>query len=138
MKKLILLISVIVLLMALSPTMVLAGSKNMNGENGDQGTEKVNGKDGCQANVHSGDRWVYVPSSAFPESPYYHEWKGGPCCPSNVLASTIGAVSIYTLPNQCCNGPDYLPGTTDIYEPAPGNHCLCFADRGYPDILFPP
>ncbi len=130
---------------------VFAGNKNQNDEtNGksvERGTGKANGLDGCAPPAQSGDRWVYVPSDLLDEflaaiginPPYdfYHEWVGGPCCPSNAYPDP--AVSLYPLPNQCGNPPDYFPAPPiESGEAVPGNHCLCFAIRGYPFIFFPP
>jgi len=107
--------------MALSGGAVLAGDNNQNGENGNQGTDKVNGKDGCRAG--GGNYWVYI-DSELPPWILSHEWEGGPCCPSNE-PSEFGP-NFYPVPNQCCNPPDNGP------TGQPGNHCLCFAMRGYP------
>lgn len=131
-----------VLLLMIIPTfMVYAGSKNQNGENGSQGTGILNGLDGCRAGENSGNYWVYVPSQTLDfygfTDAYFHEWMGGPCCPSN-MNSDIG--NDYPLPNQCCNGPDYLPdflGGAQTGEQAPGNHCECFEIRGYPFSILP-
>jgi hypothetical protein len=127
--------------------LAFAGSKNQNGDHGTQGTEIVNGLDGCAPGLQAGNRWVYVPSDTLDvflaiigvPQPWniFHEWEGGPCCPSNTLS---GIGSDYPLPNQCCNGPDYLPedlGGFPTGEHAPGNHCVCFEIRGYPFILIP-
>ncbi len=152
MKKKIILMMLVVMLVStlvLSTPAVLAGNKNQNDEtNGksvERGTGKVNGQDGCVPPAKSGDRWVYVPSGLLDgiladmgiPGPYdsYHEWKGGPCCPSNML-SDVG--SNHPLPNQCCNGPDYFPAPpVESGESGPGNHCVCFGIRGYPFILLP-
>jgi hypothetical protein len=123
MRKIMLVVAVIaVTLMALSSGAAIAGDKNQNDEKGrgTQGTDKVNGKDGCRPDVMSGNYWVYMPDPP-PWAP--HEWEGGPCCPSNELATDYG--SELPLPNQCCNPPDYV-------HPQPGNHCECFHLRGYP------
>lgn len=121
---------------------VFAGNKNANGDHGVQGTDKLNGKEGCRPGLNSGDRWVYVPSDLLDDfglsDPYFHEWMGGPCCPSNTLS---GLGNNYPLPNQCCNGPDYLPDSMGGFptgEQGPGNHCECFEIRGYPYVLLPP
>jgi hypothetical protein len=152
MKKALLIVAVIVLAMTLSPMAVLAGTGNQNGDNGkssERGTEKINHKEGCRPNT-TREYWVYMgnplidvlmdllgappPPSENPD--YYNEWKGGPCCPSNEPSETTNA---YPKPNQCCNGPDleiipgpFPPFPIEISEPAPGNHCLCFALQGYP------
>ena len=124
MRKIMLVAAVIVvILMALSAGAVLAGDNNQNGDHGSQGTERENGKDGCQA--RGGDYWVYIDSVLPPE--WSHEWEGGPCCPSNEPATDYG--SSLPLPNQCCNPPD-IP--FDGEGGHPGNHCLCFFMRGYP------
>jgi len=53
---------------------------------------------------------------------------GAKCCASNVYVDP--AISIYPLPNQCCNPPDPLYPQTEY---TPGNHCLCFAMRMFPE-----
>ncbi len=94
-----------------------AGSKNQNGEHGTQGTDIINGLDGCRPNTQSGDYNVYVPSDVvdgfldlfgIPQESwwFFHEWQGGPCCPSNTLSAEGNN---YPLPNECCNVPDFLP-----------------------------
>ena len=143
MKRIILVVVSIVLLITLFPTTVLAGDRNANGDNGSQGTGILNGKDGCRPGVQSGDYWVYIPSPLLDSfgltDSYYHEWLGGPCCPSNI-SSGIG--NDYPLSNQCCNGPDYAPEGPPLFgaptgEQAPGNHCECFELRGYPWAILP-
>ena len=132
-RKLLVILAIIVL--ALPLNIALAGSKNQNGENGAQGTDKINDKEGCRPNENAGNYWVYIPTELIPPEPsFLHEWEGGPCCPSNILS---GIGENYPLPNECCNGPDHLPFPpfTPTGESAPGNHCLCFALRGYPEIL---
>jgi hypothetical protein len=134
-------ITSILLLMMIPTFIAYAGSKNQNGENGSQGTDKLNGLYGCRAGLNSGNYWVYVPSQTLDgygfTAAYFHEWEGGPCCPYN-MDSDIG--NDYPLPNECCNGPDYLPdflGGAATGEQAPGNHCECFEIRGYPLSILP-
>ena len=135
-RKLLVILTIITL--ALPLNVAFAGSKNQNGENGAQGTDKINDKEGCRPNENAGNYWVYIPTELIPPEPsFLHEWEGGPCCPSNILS---GIGENYPLPNECCNGPDHLPpemggGLTGEY--APGNHCLCFAYRGYPEAAIP-
>ena len=129
-RKLQVLMAIIVL--ATPVYVAFAGSKNRNGDNGAQGTDKLNDREGCRPNAHAGNYWVYIPSEFLPPEPLFHEWEGGPCCPSNTLS---GIENDYPLPNECCNGPDTLPFPPFIGEPSPGNHCLCFEIRGYPYIL---
>jgi hypothetical protein len=128
-----------ILILAIPVSLAFAGSKNQNGENGIQGTDKINNIDGCRPNENAGDVWVYVPSAILDAlgftDPVYHEWKGGPCCTSNTLS---GIGEDYPLSNECCNGPDTVPIPGIPGEPAPGNHCLCFAIRGYPYAVLPP
>lgn len=138
------LIFTLLLTFALSAQSVFAGNRNANGDNGTQGTDILNGLSGCKPPLQSSQKtqyWVYVPSELLDSfgfsAPYFHEWMGGPCCPSNVR-SNIG--NNYALPNQCCNGPDYLPeflGGGPTGEQGPGNHCECFEIRGYPYSLLP-
>jgi hypothetical protein len=120
-KKIVLVaIGIVVLLMALSGGAVLAGDNNQNTpengksvERGTGRTTEVNegaGYDGCQA--LGGDYPVYIP----PEDII---WLGGPCCPSNILNGEG-----VPYPNECCNPPDFI-------HAQPGNHCLCFAIRGF-------
>ncbi len=130
-----------VIILSTPAYLAFAGSKNQNGDNGTQGTDKLNGLDGCRPGLQAGDYWVYVPSDVLDQlgfvDPYFHEWQGGPCCPSNTLS---GIGSDYPLPNQCCNGPDFLPedmGGFPTGEQAPGNHCVCFEIREYPFSILP-
>jgi hypothetical protein len=125
--------------LVIQPT--LAGSKNQNGTNGksyDRGTGRTTGMnmEGCRPPENAPNEWVYLPTELLPPDPFFHEWLGGPCCTSNMLS---GTGNNYPLPNQCCNGPDYLPFPpfAPTGEAAPGNWCLCFHIRGYPDILLP-
>jgi len=104
-----------------------------------QGTEIINGKDGCQA--HGGTTAVILgPASPFP--PPYPQVslcvvEGGACCASNKVAGTTQSETTYYEPNQCCNPPDYLPFPP--YAPTgehyPDNHCPCFAIREYAVVL---
>jgi hypothetical protein len=133
----------VVAIFAVPAYMVFAGSKNQNGENGIQGTDRLNGLDGCRPGIQSGNYWVYVPSDVLDgfgfTAPFFHEWEGGPCCPSNTL-SDVG--NLYPRSNECCNGPDYLPSPPfdpeiPTGEQAPGNHCICFEIREYPFSILP-
>jgi hypothetical protein len=157
-KKNILLTTLVLLsltTLVLSIPAVFAGFNNQNddldfaGKSVERGTGKYNGLHGCRPPAESGDDWVYVPSDlldgfllslGITPTPFYHEWLGGPCCPSNMLSDEGNE---YPLPNQCCNGPDYMPSPpfppgVPTGEAAPGNHCECFEIRGYPFILLPP
>lgn len=136
--KTILLAIIAIAIIALPASLAFAGSYNQNDEdNGksvERGTGKVNGLDGCAPPTQSGNYWVFVPTGLLPPD-WSHEWEGGPCCPSNNYPDP--ATSEYPYPNQCCNGPDYLPEGPPFYgaesgEHAPGNHCLCFGIRGWP------
>lgn len=154
-KKLIMITLVLTMMLSLPLTLneVFAGNLNQNddlafaGKSVERGTGKANGLDGCAPPTQSGNLWVYVPSDLLdaillslpfplPEPlSYYHEWEGGPCCPSNTL-SELG--NEYPLPNQCCNGPDYFPAPPiESGEASPGNHCVCFEIRGYPFSILP-
>jgi hypothetical protein len=120
---------------------VFAGQNNANGDNGYQGTNKDSSQLPAQSNVpppaglvedifapgapyvvegcraDGGDEMVYVGG-------LLGEVLGGTCCASHMHVDE--SISIYPLPNQCCNPPDIL------YEPeeyTPGNHCLCFVMR---------
>lgn len=131
------------IVMVLLTSSALAGTKNQNDENGksyERGTGRTAEMNmlGCRPNTNAPDSWVYVPTDLLPPVEFFHEWLGGPCCPSNILSDTTNQ---YPLPNQCCNPPDYLPEGPPFFgepsgEQAPGNWCLCFHLRGYPDILF--
>ena len=141
-KLKLLLLTSLLLSIALLSSPVMAGSKNQNDENGksyERGTGRTTGTNmlGCRPPENAPNYWVYLPTDLLPPIPLLHEWEGGPCCPSNILS---GIGNDYPLPNQCCNGPDYLPDGPPFFgatsgEEAPGNWCLCFHVRGYPDIL---
>jgi hypothetical protein len=109
--------SIILLLLILSiPSMIaFAGNKNQNGVNGNSeyATGKENFLDGCNVPENAEDVWVKIPDGPI--------WLGGACCASNVEFSE----DVY-YPNQCCNPPDFLDGPG-----VPGNHCLCFENRGF-------
>jgi len=132
----VLLFTLFLLGISLLTSSVMAGSKNHNDGNGksyERGTGQLNGLDGCKPPEQSGNYWVYIPTELLPPG-WSHEWEGGPCCPSNILS---GVDNNYPLPNQCCNGPDYLPDGPPFHgapsgEAAPGNHCECFEIRGWP------
>jgi hypothetical protein len=111
-KKIVLVaIGIAIILISLSTGAVFAGDNNQNGEHGDQGTGIENGKDGCRA--QGGYVFVAVDPGTV--------WLGGACCPSNEFWP---GVLDYPKANQCCNPPDFV-------HAQPGNHCLCFFDRGY-------
>ena len=148
MKKNIVLTMLTLLMMTtliLSVPAVLAGNKNQNddlafaGKSVERGTGKVNGIDGCAPPTQSGDEWVYMAISEeeltalnviFEPDIISIEWKGGPCCPSNVPSDSFTFLNDhqYPLPNQCCNPPNMGPAGSGV----PGNHCVCFELRGYP------
>ena len=108
------------LILSLTTAIVYAGNKNQNDDNGNSAaaTGKENQKDGCDVPENAKDVWVYIP----PNGPI---WLGGACCASNLEYSE----GVY-IPNQCCNPPDFLPGPG-----VPGNHCECFANRGFQSPL---
>ena len=115
-----------------------AGSKNQNGENGIQGTDKINGKEGCRA--MGGMKAVDLGELFESIMGYRYVW-GKACCASNILVETVDVEGEDTQvfePNQCCNGPDFIPtpgGPIPSGEYAPGNHCLCFTLNGYAPVL---
>jgi hypothetical protein len=122
-------IIVLAICLAIAIPLVTAGSKNQNDGNGksnERGTGKINGREGCEA--WGGHKAVDL------GPPLGAVW-GGACCPSNEqLGTTAGGNNVHA-PNQCCNPPDYVPGTpipTGLQQP--GNHCECFAIRGYTPV----
>ena len=120
--------------LTLSFTSVLAGNNNNNGDNGLQGTGKINHLDGCRPSTNAGNVWISIPS-ILPPWITTNIWEGAPCC----AARSDGPIGEYLgeplwMPNQCCNPPDEGP------VGVPGNHCLCFQNRGWPvpNAGFPP
>ncbi len=114
--KTILVLIITIALFAFPVNIALAGYNNQNDDNGnsaERGTGKENYKDGCNVPASAGNVAIYIP----PEGPI---WWGGPCCKGPSLDEGL------YLPNQCCNPPDFLPGPG-----VPGNHCLCFFNRGF-------
>jgi hypothetical protein len=118
----------VIALLVTNSVLVFAGHNNANGNNGqsaENGTGQVNHLDGCRPDVQSGNVWIFIPSPLPPG--WSNVWEGGPCC----AAYSTGAVGyengdpVY-LPNQCCNPPD--EGDAGV----PGNHCVCFMNRGWP------
>ena len=126
------------MILALPISGTLAGSKNQNGENGDQGTDKINGNEGCRA--MGGMKAVDLGPIFGSIFGYQYVW-GKACCASNILVETVdveGETINVREPNQCCNGPDFIPtpgGPIPSGEHAPGNHCLCFAINLYAPVL---
>jgi hypothetical protein len=130
-----LIVLTLIVTLLISVPVIFAGTKNANGENGDQGTNKDSNElpsqsrvpypawdvleddgdahygdyvEGCRA--EGGDVTVFVPNFGVID--------GGPCCKGPEISEGLYA------PNQCCIPPDF------IGEPAfPGNHCLCFLMR---------
>lgn len=129
--------------MVLSLTVVFAGNKNQNGDNGYQGTNKPSNQlptqsnipppagfledilgppgtphvvEGCRAG--GGDVPIYEPGLGVVD--------GGPCCKGPMIEE--GPYAGNYEPNQCCNPPDIIfLGDSAFYTP--GNHCLCFVMR---------
>jgi hypothetical protein len=133
-----LIVLTMIAILALSLPVIFAGSKNANGENGDQGTNKDSNElpdqsnvplpaglvedifapgaphvvEGCRA--EGGDVLVHVEGLG--------NVLGGACCASNHIDEDSGN----PYPNECCNPPDILYDPEDY---TPGNHCLCFVMR---------
>ena len=108
------------LILAMPSIFAFAGFNNQNDDNGksaERGTGKENNMDGCNVPENAASVWVYIP----PEDVV---WLGGACCASNIEIFE----GVY-LPNQCCNPPDFIPGPG-----VPGNHCLCFENRGFTEL----
>jgi hypothetical protein len=101
-----LIVLTMIAILALSLPVIFAGSKNANGENGDQGTNKDSNELPDQSNHVEGLGNVL----------------GGACCASNHIDEDSGN----PYPNECCNPPDILYDPEDY---TPGNHCLCFVMR---------
>ncbi len=113
----ILLTFITIAIIALPTSIAFAGFNNQNDENNgksvERGTGKLNHKDGCNVPAQAGNVAVYIP----PENTV---WWGGPCCKGPIFLDGI------YFPNQCCNPPDFI-----LDEGVPGNHCLCFFNRGF-------
>jgi hypothetical protein len=112
-------IIIMLLILTLPSMIVFAGNKNQNDDHGNSAaaTGKENNLDGCNVPENAHDVWVYIP----PEDVV---WLGGACCASNIEVFD----GVY-FPNQCCNPPDFIPGPG-----VPGNHCECFANRGFQEL----
>jgi hypothetical protein len=129
MRKKLSLLAVVLLtmtLLSIPSFLAFAGHNNQNGDNGSQGTGKVNGLDGCRPSEEAGNVWIQIPGMPIP--PFTTGiWEGGPCCAaySHGPVGTFEGEPVY-MPNQCCNPPDQ--GPTGV----PGNHCVCFMNRGWP------
>lgn len=113
---------ILLLTLAISVGTVFAGSQNQNGENGTQGTAKVNDMDGCRPDVQAGSGYIRI----FPGPGGL--WEGGPCCAAHSTGPVeyVNGNPVYES-NECCNPPDSV-------NPQPGNHCECFHLRGYPVV----
>jgi hypothetical protein len=122
------LIITLILLLMLPTALAFAGNKNQNteenGKSVERGTGKTNGLDGCRPGTMAPNVWIFIPSDLPPG--WSHTWQGALCCAARSLGihDYFENEPVY-YPNQCCNPPDTEGGV-------PGNHCLCFMNRGYP------
>lgn len=125
--------------LALSVSLVFAGSYNQNGDNGYQGTNKYSNQLPDQSNVPPPagvlEHLLGAPYNVTDgcragggDIPIYEEGlgivDGGPCCKGPLIEEGPGEG--YYAPNQCCNPPDIIY-PQEMYTP--GNHCLCFVMR---------
>ncbi|MHA2163135.1 MAG: hypothetical protein ACXABF_11990 [Candidatus Thorarchaeota archaeon] len=126
--------------LVLSVPVIYAGSKNANGENGNQGTNKESNQLPDESNVpppaglvedifgDTGEPHVVEGCRAEGGDVLVHvggilgDVLGGACCASNIIDEDSGN----PYPNECCNPPDILYDPEDY---TPGNHCLCFVMR---------